>query len=139
MLLATLALGGAILGATTIAGLLMLYQIKTTTDTQNSAKAIFAADSGVEWALFDFYCGLWTPARCTQPPLKPGNDGTLGNGATVWIQCYDASDDTLLSTAGDPSGCNTIVTSTYGISKGTYRDARRAFSAGVTGATSTFP
>jgi hypothetical protein len=53
MLIAVLSLGGAILGATTVAGLLTLYQIRATTDTANSAKAIFAADTGTEWALFN--------------------------------------------------------------------------------------
>ena len=55
MLIAVLTLGGAILGATTLAGLLMLYQIRATTDTENSAKAIFAADAGVNWALYSYF------------------------------------------------------------------------------------
>ncbi len=58
MILTVLALGGTILGATTIAGLLMLYQIRQTADLANSAKAIFAADAGIEWALYDFTCNL---------------------------------------------------------------------------------
>jgi hypothetical protein len=37
MLIAVLALGGAILGATTVAGLLTLYQIRATTDTARAA------------------------------------------------------------------------------------------------------
>ena len=46
MLLAVLTLGATMLGATTIAGLLMVYQIRQTTDFENSAKAVFAADAG---------------------------------------------------------------------------------------------
>ena len=55
MILAVLMLGGAILGVTAIAGLLMLYQIRQSTDFRNSATSIFAADTGVEWAFYNFF------------------------------------------------------------------------------------
>lgn len=55
MLITVLALGGTILGATTIAGLMILYQLKQTNDLINSNKAIFAADSGIEWRLYKFF------------------------------------------------------------------------------------
>lgn len=48
MLLTVLILSGTVIGATAIAGLLMRYQIRQTTNVVNSAKAIFAADSGLE-------------------------------------------------------------------------------------------
>ena len=54
MLLTVLVLSGTILGATTIAGLLTLYQIRQATDFANSAKAIYAADTGIEWRLYKF-------------------------------------------------------------------------------------
>ena len=50
MIIAILSLGGAILGATTLAGFLLLYNIRATTNSVNSAKAIFAADAGLNWA-----------------------------------------------------------------------------------------
>ena len=52
MLLTVLLLGGAILGATTIAGYLMLQKIRIAADITNSTKAIFAADTGIEWELY---------------------------------------------------------------------------------------
>src|SRR3989338_10873566 len=55
MLLTVLALSGTILGATTIAGLLMVYQIRQSNDIVNSTKAIFAADAGLEWRLYKFF------------------------------------------------------------------------------------
>jgi hypothetical protein len=55
MLLTVLALGGTILGATTIAGLLTVYQIRQTSDIANSAKAFAAADAGIEWGLYQFF------------------------------------------------------------------------------------
>lgn len=86
MVLTVLALGGTILGATTIAGLLMLYQIRQTTDLSNSARAIFAADAGLEHAFYDLFCaGDPNKSPC---PLTDGVVFT--NGAAVDILCLDA-------------------------------------------------
>lgn len=105
MLLTTLAIGGTILAATTIAGLLMVYQISQATDIANSTKAIFAADAGTEWGL----CGVWSGV-----PQPSGQSATgwcdvagdasaamLGNGAGVSVSCYDASQ----SSGGAPFDC----------------------------------
>jgi hypothetical protein len=48
MLLTVVVLSATILGATTIAGLLTMYQVRQSTDIINSGKAIFAADAGLE-------------------------------------------------------------------------------------------
>src|SRR3989344_7426978 len=55
MLITILAISGTILGATAIAGLLMLYQIRQSTDIASSAKSVYAADSGIEWRLYKFF------------------------------------------------------------------------------------
>jgi uncharacterized protein (UPF0333 family) len=52
MLLSALLIGGSILSATSIAGYLMLLQIRQSANIANSAKAITAASSGVDWALY---------------------------------------------------------------------------------------
>lgn len=52
MLLTVLIVSGTILGATTIAGLLMLYQIRQSTNAALSLQALFAADSGLECQLY---------------------------------------------------------------------------------------
>lgn len=52
MLLTVVVIGGLLLSASAIAGLLMLYQIRQSTDIINSTKAIFAADTGIEWELY---------------------------------------------------------------------------------------
>jgi len=52
MLLSALLIGGSILAATSVAGYLMLLQIRQSTNIANSAKAITAASSGVDWALY---------------------------------------------------------------------------------------
>jgi hypothetical protein len=80
MLLTTLAIGGTLLGATTIAGLLLVYQIRQATDLSNSAKAIYAADAGIEWGLYKYF---------TDPSVAP--IGTLSNRAGVSVTCYNSS------------------------------------------------
>lgn len=55
MLATVLILSGTILGATTIAGILMLYQVRQSTNIGNSAKAIFAADTGLEYEFYRKY------------------------------------------------------------------------------------
>ena len=52
MLLTVLIVSGTILGATTIAGLLMVYQIRQATNFGQSLQALFAADTGLEWQLY---------------------------------------------------------------------------------------
>jgi hypothetical protein len=52
MLLTIVLLGSSILAASSIAGYLMLLQIRGSSDATNSTKAIFAADSGIEWGLY---------------------------------------------------------------------------------------
>ncbi len=52
MLLTVLILGGSLIAASTIAGYLMLLKIRQSSNIANSAKAIFAADTGIEWDLY---------------------------------------------------------------------------------------
>jgi hypothetical protein len=134
MLIAVLALGGAILGATTVAGLLMLYQIRATTNTANSAKAIFAADAGTEWAQFNYYCGVnsSTPSQCpngllTSPPTF------AGSGASTTVNCYGKPGAT-----GDAILCNNTGT-VVAISSGIANGSERAFFIGFSGAPPTYP
>jgi hypothetical protein len=86
MVLTVLALGGTILGATTIAGLLMLYQLRQTSDLASSAKAITAADAGMEWAFYNLFCKGDTTKPCPAP-----EPGPFVNGATVVVSCYDGA------------------------------------------------
>lgn len=55
MLLTVLVLSSSILGASAIAGYLMLLSIRGATDLASSAKAIIAADAGLEWELYRFF------------------------------------------------------------------------------------
>ncbi len=140
MLIAVLALGGAILGATSVAGLMMLYQIRATTDTANSAKAIFAADAGTEWALFNYYkgnsyCGANPdPSQCSShhgellPPTFAGSPPP-----SVTVNCYDNVAATGATTTC--SDASTVAAISTGIANG----SERAFFIGLSTTTTIYP
>jgi hypothetical protein len=136
MLIAVLTLGGAILGATSIAGLLMLYQIRATTDSEGSAKAIFAADSGVEWALFDTFCDVTsTPnpiTRCIGGSREQAQP-VFSNGSSLSAICYDASSTQLSQCDGAVGVPETAI------SKGSAQNAKRAFFVDLTASTTSLP
>jgi len=90
MLMTVMAISGTILGATTIAGLLMLYQVRQSTDIINSTKAIFAADSGLEWRLYKFFksdnqacMNCPDGGSCPQPNLQ--NNATFSTTCDLQI------------------------------------------------------
>lgn len=126
MILTVLALGGAILGATTIAGLLMLYQIRQATDLANSGKAIYAADAGLEWTLYNWFCGPATKSPCPAPSQQVWNSKTLplGNNATAEVSqyCFDS-----LGAQISPCDDSTNASSTTFKSLGSSGNSSRAF------------
>lgn len=139
MLLAVLALGGAILGATTIAGLLMLYQIRAATDIESSAKAVFAADAGVEWTEFDFYCGVTSTANPTSRCINASGGqptSTFSNCETGCPVFTVACSNDAVPPAAVP--CND-PTAFSAVSKGVAVDTERAFLLDLTSATATLP
>jgi hypothetical protein len=52
ILLTVLVLGGALLGVSTIAGYLMVLKIREASDVTNATKAIYAAETGIQWELY---------------------------------------------------------------------------------------
>lgn len=113
MLLSMLILGGILLGASTLAGLLMLYQFRQASNAGQSAQAIFAADAGIEWEL---YKALKDPAY-----PKP----MMTNGAEFTTSYRPAT-----STPPDSESVRSI---------GTSGRTARAFELFFAGATSTLP
>ena len=59
MILTVLIISGTVLGATTIAGILMVNQIRQATNAQHSLQALFAADAGLEWELYNNFVGSY--------------------------------------------------------------------------------
>jgi hypothetical protein len=88
MLLSALLIGGSILAATSVAGYLMLLQIRQSTNIANSAKAITAASTGIDWALYQNKIG-----NNSYPP----EELDLGNGSRVRI----TKDGSVISSVGN--------------------------------------
>ena len=130
MLLTVLSIGGIILGATTIAGLLTVYQIRASTDAAHSAQAIFAADTGIGWAEFDYYCNIANPSTCVQAGDQPLPVFSVAN-ASATIVCTDASSSITL--------CSDTSTAINAFSKGWSIDAVRAFELNLPTAQVTVP
>ncbi len=92
MVLTALVLGGTLLSVALIAGLLMLYQIKQAGDFTNSAKAVFAAETGLEW---------WLHCNKTGPPCVNTSSITLDNGAIFEVIDLGGGRARIIGTAGN--------------------------------------
>lgn len=74
MIVSVVILGGILLSASAIAGLLTIYQIRASNDAVSSAKAIFAADTGIEVAQWCIFKGC-PPNSLENPPKVDFDDG----------------------------------------------------------------
>lgn len=113
MLMSVLTLGAVMLGATAISGLLVVYQIRMSSDAASSAKAVFASDAGIDWALYQFLKPESASSR--QPPV-------FSNRARFEVICKDSSGNVAQCT--DP-GVSSIK------SNGFYGLISRAFELGL--------
>lgn len=79
ILIVVLVLGATMLGVTTIAGYISLQKIRTATEIMDSTKAIYAADSGIEWCLFNkFGPGATSTFSCSSDnPLNFSNQASV--------------------------------------------------------------
>ena len=111
MLVATLFISGLILSATTIAGLLLFYQIRGVSNAAVSARAFFAADSGAERSL---YCYLFKEVGggvgdgdCD---IEEINSFVFSNGASFWtdLQCLDGDGNVMKCKDCEDFGGNKI-------------------------------
>lgn len=65
ILLSVIMLNGILISASAVAGLLITYQIRQANDSVESMKAFFAADAGIEDALYCYYMlSSGTAASC---------------------------------------------------------------------------
>lgn len=124
MLITSLLMAGMLLGATVVAGLLTVSQLRQVTDISHSAKAIFAADAGVELERYRWYqdrndChGNSLPAP---PPFPASNPNPTSANPFVWerTQEYPASlactDSALAIGVYDPSATPNPTVATYAI------------------------
>jgi hypothetical protein len=86
ILISVVIIGSILLSVTTIAGYLSVQKVRTAVDVRNSARAIYAADAGVEYEFYKF-TGHADPGV---PQFDEGGTtlrtGTTpsGSGATMW-------------------------------------------------------
>lgn len=86
MLLTVMLLSGAVLGATSLAGLLVLHQLRQASDILSSTRSIFAADSGLECALYKKYQDAGQDCGEEGDPVELGNNSsfiTIDSGASI--------------------------------------------------------
>ncbi|MDD5547311.1 MAG: hypothetical protein PHN74_00160 [Candidatus Pacebacteria bacterium] len=104
MLLTVLIMTGTVIGATAIAGYLMLSQVRQATDVVNSSKAIFAADTGMEWAFYNFFqLDNQVCPGGAKDYLSERENGTdiMENGSSFTASCSSTSELTTLKSIGD--------------------------------------
>lgn len=93
MILSITMLGGVLVGISVIAGLLVIYQIRQVNDVENSARAFFAADAGLEWETYRIYV-----ASTTAPTLSNGASfiptSTIA-GENIYIRAQGFSGDAV--------------------------------------------
>lgn len=104
LLVSVIMMGGALLGAAAIAGVLMLYQIRQSNNVGDSAKAVFAADAGIEWQT---YCTFVTGSdSCPSAP-------TFTNGASVTTRVIATSSAIYISAEGSAGDSVRSLESTF--------------------------
>lgn len=79
MIITIVMMGGILLSATAIAGLLLVYQIRQANDSENSAKAFFASDTGLEITSWCYFKGC-SPHDAINPPLS---ESVFGGGSDI--------------------------------------------------------
>ncbi len=102
MLLTVLVLSSVIAIVTTLATLLISFQLRQVTDAQASGQAIFAADTGIECIIFKKF---GTPGATTTCP-EENREFTLPGGAkfTFALVRRDGNNETWLSVGKDKNG-----------------------------------
>ena len=82
LLVVVMILGATMLGVTTIAGYITVQKIRTVTDIVDSTKAIYAADSGIDWWFYKKFVA--EPSEEGEIPVPP--QPTFSNNAELEIR-----------------------------------------------------
>ncbi len=85
MIMVVVMIGGLLLAATAIAGLLTVYQIQQSNDAVSSAQAFFAADAALEWQLANYNKNYNTPISFTNGATAISKFSTLGDGSLDFV------------------------------------------------------
>lgn len=111
MLLTVLIVSGTILSATVIAGLLMIYQLRQATQFGLSLQALFAADSGLEWKLYQSFKDDTRPAPIMSP--ETNSEFRVFGTATTSINAVGCAGAVLAN--ANPQFCPRAINRSLGI------------------------
>jgi hypothetical protein len=111
MFLTVVVLGVIVASVTVVAGLLMSYQIKRSADVSHSARAVFAADAGVECMLFQMFYEGKTGAEAKVLCDNEGLSSEFENEASFSIE---TSEEESLSGVGSGIPRDFSSTGKYG-------------------------
>lgn len=123
LLLVVVMMGGVLFLVTAVAGLLMFYQIQQGNDTANSTVSIFAADAGIERALYHYFYGF-NPSECVSYPcMITVPPPTLLNGATTAVTILVPDPDNIdtpvrIYGSGSDPGARTVRTLEMSLTQG---------------------
>lgn len=115
LLLVVVMMGGVLFLVTAVAGLLMFYQIQQANDIANSTISIFAADAGIERALYHYFYEF-NPSACVSYPCEVVvSPPTLTNGATTTVTILVPDPDDIdtpirIYGSGSDEGARTVRT-----------------------------
>lgn len=127
MLLTVVMTSGILFLVTSVAGILMFYQLQQVTDIGNSAAAIFAADAALEKATYDYFLSsAYVYDQTVNPPnpcFTTGCDGpsvSLTNGASGFSTI-------LIEPPTSPNAVTTITAEGKGFGNRTVRFLQTKF------------
>ncbi len=123
IILTTVMLGGLMLSATAIAGLLMFYQLRQANDAAGSAMAVFAADAGLEAGS---YCYFYGSDPIPSPPLPNNSYCIVNSNSSDFSNGVKYSSSLKFSfSGGEVTG---FVQDSFGFSGQTERALQNVFS-----------
>ena len=109
MLIFVLVLGATMLSVTAIAGYVTLQKLRESSDVVDSAKAIYAADSGVEWCFYNkFYVATTSTYVCDSAqvqgapymPVPTFTNNLSGNTVDVSVSQGSSDAGTVVKSIG---------------------------------------
>lgn len=111
-----LLLGGVMIGATAISGIVLIYSVRQATQVKYSTQAIYAADAGLEWELYRYY----QDALGQAPP-------TFINGAALETCSFNDVDGSGVNTGKCTNAADPELSMRSVGKAGGAREVRRAF------------
>jgi|GEM_PF-1202596 len=94
MLIVSIMIGVLTLSVSTIAGLLMFFELQGSNDAASSAMAVFAADSGIEASLYCYYHGGDIFSKIEQERICKEGKTFSNNGASYSSEIWCVGSDT---------------------------------------------